>query len=138
MSTSLVFDGSKEDPYVESDPTNPINIYGKHKQLAERLILDNVSEQSAIYRFGSLITNNPNHKTTFNTLLEKINRNEKLIVESGRKISICNARMIKDALISSLILNKILHVSHSNQVTWEEIVLFVKSYKRSHCRRTTI
>ena len=132
MSTSLVFNGNKEVPYVESDSTNPINIYGKHKQLAERLILDNVSEQSAIYRFGSLITNNSNHKTTFNTLLRKLDRNEKITVESGRKISICNTRMIKDALISSLTLNKTLHLSHLNQVTWAEIVELVKSHKRSH------
>jgi hypothetical protein len=30
-----------------------------------------------------------------------------------------------------LTLNKILHLGHSNQVTWEEIVIFVKSQRRS-------
>lgn len=36
-STDYVFDGTKPGPYVESDPTSPINAYGRSKQLGEAL-----------------------------------------------------------------------------------------------------
>ncbi|MCZ7533598.1 MAG: dTDP-4-dehydrorhamnose reductase [Acidimicrobiia bacterium] len=39
FSTDYVFDGEKEGSYVESDSTNPLNAYGRTKQLAESLVL---------------------------------------------------------------------------------------------------
>ena len=38
FSTDYVFDGAKGSPYTESDPPNPINIYGKSKQAGEQAI----------------------------------------------------------------------------------------------------
>ena len=38
VSTDYVFDGTKEMPYTEDDPINPINVYGKSKAEGERLV----------------------------------------------------------------------------------------------------
>lgn len=38
ISTDYVFDGTKDGPYTEDDPTAPINIYGKSKLLGEELV----------------------------------------------------------------------------------------------------
>ncbi len=38
VSTDFVFDGRSERPYVETDPANPINTYGRSKLEGERLL----------------------------------------------------------------------------------------------------
>lgn len=43
LSSDSVFDGTKILPYVETDPPNPINHYGKTKLLSEKIILQNNS-----------------------------------------------------------------------------------------------
>ena len=50
ISTDYVFDGKKNEPYVESDLPNPINKYGLSKLLAENSILDYNLRGSVIIR----------------------------------------------------------------------------------------
>jgi dTDP-4-dehydrorhamnose reductase len=40
FSSDLVFDGTRDRPYVESDPTAPLGVYGRSKADAERRVLD--------------------------------------------------------------------------------------------------
>lgn len=43
LSTDYVFDGSKTDPYVESDPLCPVSVYGLTKAQGERRVRDGTS-----------------------------------------------------------------------------------------------
>ena len=46
-STDYVFDGSRNE-YVESDATNPINVYGESKLLGEKNIIENMTDYRII------------------------------------------------------------------------------------------
>ncbi len=41
ISTDFVFDGRKQEPYLETDEPNPINVYGKSKLEGEKLLTEN-------------------------------------------------------------------------------------------------
>lgn len=137
MSTSLVFDGQKGEPYVETDATSPISTYGRHKVLAENLILDNIPNQSTICRFGSLVTPNILDNTTFNKFLIAIRDRSSVIVESDRRISIADPTLIAQALNSEIVKSKIVHITHSTPSSWLDVVEFLNSYLGSRSNITT-
>ena len=59
-STDYVFDGSKQTPYMETDPTLPLNIYGKSKLEGERNII-NLMENFFIIRTSWVIGDHGNN-----------------------------------------------------------------------------
>jgi dTDP-4-dehydrorhamnose reductase len=64
ISTDYVFDGTKEGPYSEDDPVNPINAYGRGKLIGEQAIIRNMKDFCIIrtqWLFGS---NGPNFVDT--------------------------------------------------------------------------
>lgn len=48
ISTELVFDGEKKQPYTEDDPTNPLNVYGKTKMLGEQMVVNKCSKYAIL------------------------------------------------------------------------------------------
>jgi len=46
FSTDYVFDGEKKSGYNEEDATNPINAYGRSKELGEKLLIDEMESLS--------------------------------------------------------------------------------------------
>lgn len=72
ISTDYVFDGNKKTPYLETDFTNPINIYGKTKRDGELVILEN-DPSAIIIRTSWLFSeyNNNFVKTMLKLAIEK-------------------------------------------------------------------
>lgn len=50
LSTDFVFDGTKREPYLESDPVGPISFYGETKLLGERAALEAHPEGTWVVR----------------------------------------------------------------------------------------
>lgn len=48
-STDYVFDGTQNRPYIETDPVNPLSVYGKSKAEGEKYLLD-VGGNSVVFR----------------------------------------------------------------------------------------
>ena len=74
LSTDYVFDG-QSGPYVESDQVNPLNIYGKHKLEAERLIL-NQSSTNIIIRVTNVYGDELRGKNFISRIVTSIRKNE--------------------------------------------------------------
>jgi len=50
ISTDYVFDGESDKPYIETDKTNPINVYGKTKLAGEKALQEVMSNNAIIIR----------------------------------------------------------------------------------------
>ncbi|OCG25113.1 dTDP-4-dehydrorhamnose reductase [Gilliamella sp. App2-1] len=73
VSTDYVFDGTKNQPYVESDITNPINVYGETKRKGELAVLSN-DPSAIIIRTSWVFSEHGNNfvKTMLKLASEKI------------------------------------------------------------------
>ena len=82
VSTDYVFDGTKETPYTEDDPINPINVYGKSKAEGERLVREVLNAHIILRTSWVFSAAGKNFVTTMRRLGKK--RDELKIVNDQR------------------------------------------------------
>lgn len=79
ISTDYVFDGDQNIPYVETDQTNPLSIYGKSKLAGENEII-NISEKYLIIRVSWLYGIYKKNFLTF--ILQNLKKSELSVVNN--------------------------------------------------------
>ena len=115
LSTDSVFDGTKKAPYLETDVTNPINVYGKTKLVGEKFVL--VYPKNLVVRASILYGLLPKNIDSLDTSSKKpMNFAQWLITKLGRHEAV---NIITDELSTPIIAddfaNSILHLISKDQ-----------------------
>ncbi|HET7699872.1 MAG TPA: SDR family oxidoreductase [Candidatus Limnocylindria bacterium] len=85
VSTAGVFDGDKEEPYVEYDPAYPINYYGKSKYEGERYVQTFLS-RFYVVRAGWMVGGGPKDHKFVAKMLEQIDGGARTLYAVGDKL----------------------------------------------------
>ena len=130
FSTDYVFDGSKKTAYVESDPPNPINVYGKSKLLGEELILAS-GAQFYIFRVQWLYGNNGKNFVT--TLLNLSKTQNQFSIVNNQWGSPTWTRDVAEGVTETLTKRLpfgIYHFANHGHTTWYQFADFF--FRLSH------
>lgn len=120
FSTDYVFDGKAVEPYVESDPTDPINAYGRSKLVGERLALA-VNPAAVVIRASWVVS--ATHDNFVSTMLK--------FGSQGRELSVVNDQTGNPTIATDLAraaldiglgtVSGIVHVTNSGSTTWFDV-----------------
>lgn len=123
FSTDYVFDGSKEGPYVESDPKRPINVYGETKAEGEDAALE-ANPDTLIIRTSWVLSGT--HPNFTSTMLQLAARGGATVVNDqiGRPtmtndLARGTMRVLDDGHTG------ILHLANQGVVSWYELARIV-------------
>ena len=124
ISTDYVFDGGKESPYIESDVTAPINVYGASK-LAGELLVQQAARDWLILRVASLFGKAGARGKGGNfieTILARARKGEPLKVIDDIQISPTYTRDAAKAIVQLIGADGagIVHAANSGSCTWFE------------------
>lgn len=119
FSTDYVFDGTSKTPYSETDPTNPINVYGASKLKGEEYIREILNEYF-IFRTSWLYSEFGHN--FFKTILNKAEEKATLNITTAQTGTPTNANHLAH-LVLMLIKEKntnfgLYHFSNSGETTW--------------------
>lgn len=129
-STDYVFDGSGTEPWVEDDPTGPLNVYGETKRAGEEAIAASGAKY-LIFRTSWV------HAPGGNNFIAKMlslaqSRNELKVIDdqhgaptSARLIAEVTARAIQQIVNNRPIPPGIYHLAASGETTWNGYARFV-------------
>jgi dTDP-4-dehydrorhamnose reductase len=125
FSSDLVFDGAKRAPYVESDPCNPLNVYGLSKVRAEQKVLGYLPD-ALVVRTSAFF--GPHDRSNFVTVCLSA-------IASGKPFVAANDTVVSPTYVPDLVeasidlledgATGIWHLANATQITWADWALMV-------------
>lgn len=139
VSTDYVFDGTKQSPYLESDTTNPINVYGESKLQGEDSIREHFDNYFIIRTSWLYSKFNKNFVTS---IFNKLKDNEELTIITSQKGTPTSCIDLS-CFILFLITNSIksfgtYHFSARGETTWYGLALQISNYFNNSSNVTPI
>ena len=121
FSSDLVFDGSKQQPYVESDKINPLNVYGRSKAEAEAAVFS-VNPDTLVIRTSSFF--GPWDEYNFvSNVVTALSENKYFVAADDVFISPTYVPDLVNASLDLLIDNEkgIWHITNKGKITWANL-----------------
>jgi len=119
ISTDFVFDGQKNSPYTEEDPTNPTGVYGLTKRQGE-IEIENILPEHFIVRTSWLYSEYGNN--FMKTMIRLAGERDAISVVNDQKGTPTNANDLAEALVSIILSGVrnygIYHYSNEGVATW--------------------
>lgn len=136
VSTDYVFDGSKREPYVESDQTGPESVYGASKLAGERAVAEAAPDAHTIVRVSGLF--GTGGKCFPETMLRLAGERDELTVVDDQITCPTFTGHLAAALLSlanpSRQPNEIVHVTPAGECSWYEFAMEI--FRRAGARVT--
>jgi dTDP-4-dehydrorhamnose reductase len=140
ISTDYIFDGLKLEPYVETDKTLPLNVYGKTKLDGEKVILSIMEFDAIIIRTSwvySLYGNN-----FVGTILKLCHQKDKLNIVFDQIGTPTNANDLANAILNILKsknfckvnqVSDIFHYSNDGKCSWYDFATEIVNISGAKC-----
>ena len=141
ISTDYVFDGKKNSPYVETDATNPLNVYGVSKLKGEEFI-QQVCAKYFIFRTSWLYSQYGHN--FLKTILKYAEEKKPLTITTEQTGTPTNANDLANGLLQVIVQDStdygVYHFSNGGQTTWfgfaEAILRETEKLKDSNLAKT--
>ena len=118
LSTDYVFDGNASRPYSETDPTNPVSVYGKSKREGEIAVAEE-NPGSTIVRTSWLYGEYGSHfPRTIASLGKKLDVIEVVNDQTGQPTASRDVARMVGSLISAGLPSGVFHATNSGQTSW--------------------
>ena len=120
FSTDYVFDGEKGEPYTESDPANPISVYGESKRAGEKFILQ-TGDRHLIVRVSWVF--GPDRPSFIDGIIKRARESNYVDAIADKFSTPTYTRDIARMLPQFFELNVkggILHFANSGECSWQE------------------
>ena len=123
FSSDQVFDGLKNEPYLESDKPNSLNIYGQSQYESERYIRE-INEEALIIRTSSLFSNWDEHNM-LQRWMQKISASVPVEIANDVIVSPTYVPDLAHAVLDLLVDDEkgLWHLTNKGAISWADFAL---------------